>query len=335
MPLLVFNKNGIYCPQADVYLDAWRKVPKCIVTHGHSDHARYGHGRYITHKTNIPIIRHRLGKIDVKGVDWNETFRVNGVKFSLHPAGHIPGSAQVRVEYKGEVWVFTGDYKLQDDGLSLPFEPVKCHTFITECTFGLPAFSWEPQATVFDEINRWWAQNREKGKTSLLFGYSLGKAQRLLKNINQEIGPALVHKTIFDLNKAMANDFDLPDIPLLDTLADKSGLKGSLIIAPPGVQNAAWLRKIGPYTTAAASGWMTFRGARRRRALDKGFVLSDHADWEDLLTAVNQTGCERVIATHGYTEIFSRYLREELGLDASTEATAYEAETIDNTAETA
>lgn len=331
MPLLVFNKNGIYCPQADVYLDAWRKVPKCIVTHGHSDHARYGHGQYITHHTNIPIIKHRLGKIQIKGLDWNEPILVNGVKFSLHPAGHIPGSAQVRVEYKGEVWVFTGDYKLQNDGLSKPFEPVKCHTFITECTFGLPAFSWEAQKTVFDEINSWWKQNRENGVTSLLFGYSLGKAQRLLKNVDHEIGPIFAHKTIHDLNMAMANDFDLPTIPLLDTSADKATLSGSLIVAPPGVQNANWLRKIGPMTTAAASGWMTFRGARRRRALDKGFVLSDHADWEDLLTAVAETGCERVIATHGYTEIFSRYLREELGLDASTEATAYEAETIDTT----
>lgn len=334
MSLLVFNKNGIYCPAADVYLDAWRKVPKCIVTHGHSDHARYGHGQYITHKTNVPIIKHRLGKIKVRGVDWGQNFKVNGVQFSLHPAGHIPGSAQVRVEHRGEVWVFTGDYKLQNDGLSVPFEPVKCHTFITECTFGLPAFSWESQQTVFDEIDRWWARNLEEGVTSLLFGYSLGKAQRLLKNIDHNQGPVFVHKTIHDLNQAMAAHFELPNVPLLDTTVDKSALKGSLIIAPPGVQNAAWLRKIGPYTTAAASGWMTFRGARRRRALDKGFVLSDHADWEDLLTAVKDTGCERVIATHGYTEIFSRYLREELGLDASTEATAYEAETIDTVSET-
>lgn len=334
MPLLVFNKNGIYCPQADVYLDAWRKVPKCIVTHSHADHACRGHGRYITHKTNVPILQHRLGKLQVSGKDWGETFSVNGVKFSLHPAGHIPGSAQVRVEHKGEVWVFTGDYKLQNDGLSQPFEAVKCHTFITECTFGLPAFSWEPQTTVFQEINRWWQQNKSEGRTSLLFGYSLGKAQRLLKNIDHDLGPVLVHKTIHDLNKAMAADFNLPEITCLDPALGKEELAGSLIIAPPGVQNANWLGKIGPYTTAAASGWMTFRGARRRRALDKGFVLSDHADFEDLLTAVGQTGCENVIATHGYTEIFSRYLREELGLNATTEATAYEAETVDSITET-
>ena len=273
--------------------------------------------------------------MQVKGLEWNETLLVNGVKFSLHPAGHIPGSAQVRVAYQGEVWVFTGDYKLQDDGLSTPFEPIKCHTFISECTFGLPAFSWEPQKEVFNEINQWWAQNKANGVTSLLFGYSLGKAQRLLKNVNPDIGQIYVHKTIYDLNKAMAADFDLPEFTLLDTAMDKAVLKGSLIVAPPGVQNAAWIRKIGPQTTAAASGWMTFRGARRRRALDKGFVLSDHADWEELLTAVKATGCEQVIATHGYTDIFSRYLREELGLDAKTEATAYEAETIDETQETA
>ena len=173
-PLLVFNDKGIYCEKADVYIDAWRPVDKCIITHGHADHSRWGHKQYITHTNNVPIIKHRLGEISVTGKAWGETFTINGVKFSLHPAGHIMASAQVRVEFKGEVWVFTGDFKTEDDGLAEIYEPVKCHTFITECTFGLPAFKWEPHEEVFKDINEWWATNKSEGRTSILFGYSLG-----------------------------------------------------------------------------------------------------------------------------------------------------------------
>ena len=187
-PLLQFNDKGIYCAQANVYIDPWRPVKNAIITHGHADHSRWGHQKYITHHTNVPIIKHRLGAISVTGKNWNETFVVNNVKFSLHPAGHIIGSSQVRVEYKGEVWVFTGDYKTEDDGIAIPYEVVKCHTFITECTFGLPVFKWTPQTEVMDSINRWWSDNKAEGKTSILFGYSLGKAQRLLKYLDTNIG---------------------------------------------------------------------------------------------------------------------------------------------------
>jgi len=159
-PLLVFNQNGIYCAVADVYLDPWRKVNKAIISHGHADHSRWGNKKYITHHDNIPIMKHRLGEIDVMGKAYGESFTINTVKFSLHPAGHVIGSSQIRVEHKGEVWVFTGDYKDEADGVSAPYEPVKCHTFITECTFGLPAFKWKPQAEVMSDINQWWAENQ-------------------------------------------------------------------------------------------------------------------------------------------------------------------------------
>lgn len=325
-PLLVFNDKGIYCQQADVYIDAWRPVQKCIVTHGHADHSRWGHKQYITHRNNVPIIKHRLGDITVNGKNWGERFAVNGVTFSLHPAGHITASSQVRVEYQGEVWVFTGDFKTEDDGLAEPFQPIKCHTFITECTFGLPAFKWEPQATVFNDINSWWAQNQSEGKTSVLFGYSLGKAQRLLKHLDTSIGKIFTHGAVENMTEVLRQQYELPQTIRVTRETTKDEIKGHMVVAPPSAHGATWIRKMVPFVTASASGWMTFRGARRRRAIDRGFVLSDHADWDGLIDTIKATGCEKVIATHGYTDIFSRHLREELGYDARTEETQYEGE---------
>ncbi len=332
-PLLAFTDRGIYCAQADVYLDPWKPVKKAIITHGHADHSRYGHEQYITHPSNIPIIRHRLGDIRVRGVAWGETFRVNGVQFSLHPAGHIIGSSQVRVEYQGEVWVFSGDYKLEDDGLAVPYEPVRCHTFITECTFGLPAFKWLPQEEVFRQIHEWWATNQQEGKTSVLFGYSLGKAQRLLKHLDLNLGTIYTHGAIENMNEVVREVADLPPTTRITRETTKEELRGNLVLAPPSAHGSPWIRKMVPFVTASASGWMTFRGARRRRAVDRGFVLSDHCDWQGLLQAIGETGAEKVICTHGYTEIFSRYLREQ-GYDARTEKTQYEGELAELNTET-
>ncbi|WP_343586390.1 ligase-associated DNA damage response exonuclease [Flavobacterium sp.] len=327
-PLLQFNDKGIYCQEADVYLDPWRPVKNAIITHGHSDHARWGHKNYITHYSNIPIIKYRLGEINVSGKDWNETFIINGVKFSFHPAGHIIGSAQIRVEYKGEIWVFTGDYKTEDDGISVPYEVVKCHSFITECTFGLPAFKWEPQADVMTDINNWWAENRAEGKTSILFGYSLGKAQRLLKNLDPSIGQIYTHGAIENMTNIVRPQIDLPQTTRITLETKKEDLLGNIVIAPPSAHGSTWIRRMTPFATGTASGWMAFRGARRRRAVDRGFVLSDHCDWTGLLESIKATGAERVICTHGYSDIFSRYLKE-LGYDARTANTQYEGETND------
>ena len=322
-PLLQFNENGIYCAAAKVYLDPWRKVEKAIISHGHADHSRFGHKKYITHHTNVPIIKHRLGDINVTGKTYGESFTINNVKFSLHPAGHIIGSSQIRVEHKGEVWVFTGDYKTEDDGLAVPYEPVKCHTFITECTFGLPAFKWVPQAQVIQDINEWWSENQSEGKTSVLFGYSLGKAQRLIKHLNTNIGKIYTHGAVENMNEVVRTLVDLPSTHRVTKETKKEELKGNMIVAPPSAHGSPWLRKMVPYVTASASGWMTFRGARRRRAIDKGFVLSDHCDWQSLLHSIKETEAEKIICTHGYTEIFSRFLREQ-GYDARTESTQYE-----------
>ena len=324
-PLLVFNDKGIYCEAADVYLDPWKPVDKAIISHGHADHSRWGHKKYITHHNNVPIIKHRLGDITVSSKSYNESFVINNVRFSLHPAGHIIGSSQIRVEHQGEVWVFTGDYKTENDGISVPYAPISCHTLITECTFGLPAFSWTPQQQVFEDINTWWAENKAEEKTSILFGYSLGKAQRLLKYLNPEIGHIYTHAAIENMTTILRPIVDFPETHLITKATKKEELLGNIVLAPPSAHGSPWIRKMVPYVTATASGWMTFRGARRRRAIDKGFVLSDHCDWQGLLSAIKASGAEKVICTHGYTDIFSRYLRE-LGYDARTEKTQYEGE---------
>ena len=321
-PLLIFNDKGIYCTAADVYVDPWLPVDKAIITHGHADHSRWGHKQYITHHTNVPIITHRLGEISVTGKGYNETFVINNVKFSFHPAGHIIGSSQLRVEHQGEVWVFTGDYKTEDDGISVPYEVVKCHTFITECTFGLPAFKWTPQAEVMRNINEWWANNRAEGKTSVLFGYSLGKAQRLLKYLDPSIGTIHTHGAIEKMTAVVRQLVDFPETHLITRETKKEELLGNIVLAPPSAHGSPWIRKMVPYVTGSASGWMAFRGARRRRAIDKGFVLSDHCDWDGLLESISATGAEKIICTHGYTDIFSKYLRQ-MGYDARTERTQY------------
>jgi putative mRNA 3-end processing factor len=323
--LLTFNSKGIYCPQAQVYLDPWQPVERAIITHGHSDHARYGHRHYLTHHSNIPILRHRLGDIHIEGVDWGKQFFINGVSFSLHPAGHILGSSQVRVEYQGEVWVFTGDYKDEPDGVCTPYESIKCHTMITECTFGIPAFKWKPQEHVFAEINSWWHQNQAEGKTSILFGYTLGKAQRILKYLDPSIGRIYTHGSVENMTKVLRSQTDLPQTQLVTREIPSHELRGSIVVAPPSAHGSPWIRRFVPFETGTCSGWMAFRGARARRATDKGFVLSDHCDWQGLLKSIKASGASRVICTHGYTDIFSKYLRE-IGYDASVENTVFEGE---------
>ena len=324
--LLVFNDRGIYCEQADVYIDAWKPVHKVIITHGHADHARPDHRFYITHELNAPIIKHRLGAINVTTVQWGESFTINGVRFSLHPAGHIIGSSQVRVEYRGEVWVFTGDFKREDDGLTTPFELVKCHTMITECTFGLPVFKWKPQAEVTTEINEWWRQNQAEDKTSVIFSYTLGKAQRIMTLLDPSLGKIYTHGAVQNMNEVLHPIVQLPETIRITSETKKESLRGQVVIAPPSAHGSTWIRRLTPFVTASASGWMAFRGARRRRAIDKGFVISDHADWDGLLDTIRSSGATRVICTHGYTDLFARYLRD-IGYDASTEKTAYEGET--------
>jgi len=306
--LLTFTPNGIYCPAGDFYIDPWRPVDRALITHGHADHSRPGMGHYLATNTAAPVMRHRLGDISLDTVKFGETLTRNGVTISFHPAGHVPGSAQIRLEHRGQVWVSSGDYKTVDDGLSEPFEPVPCHAFITESTFGLPVFNWTPQQVLAGQINDWWARNAANGAFSLLACYALGKAQRLLRTVDPNIGPILTHGAIENTNQVLrAQGIDLPDTTLVAPDLDV---------------------KASPASTAFASGWMALRGVRRRRAADRGFILSDHADWAGLNDAVAATGAERVFVTHGYTSVFSRWLSER-GYDAHIVQTEFDGEAQD------
>lgn len=330
---LEVNGNGIYCPQADVYIDPWKGVGKALITHAHSDHARPGSRHYLAHQDSEAILRLRLGQdIRLQTTAYGERHEINGVRISFHPAGHITGSAQIRLEYKGEIWVVSGDYKTETDTSCTPFEPIRCHTFITESTFGLPVYKWRPQQEIFNEINSWWRQNAAEGKASLLCAYALGKAQRLMTGIDTSIGNILLHGAVDNVNAALQqNGLQLPPAQRITGDTPKSVYPGSLIIAPPSALNTPWMRKLKPLNTALASGWMAVRGNKRRRAVDRGFPLSDHADWVGLNRAVQATGCEQVLVTHGFTAPFSKWLREQ-GYQSAEVNTLYN-EALEETAE--
>ena len=311
-PVLRFTDRGIYCPAGDFYIDPWRPVDRALITHGHADHARPGHARYLATKAAAPVLRHRLGEITLDTISYGEPRVIGGATVSFHPAGHVPGSAQIRVEVGGEVWVASGDYKLEQDGLSEPFEPVRCHSFITECTFGLPVFAWDPQAQVAAELNAWWTDSIANGRTPVLGAYSLGKAQRLLSMLDPEIGPILTHGAVETTTQVLRGQgYDLPQTHHVTPDLDMKAHPGALVLAPPAALGSDWMRRFGLVSTGFASGWMRMRGVRRRRASDRGFVISDHADWPALNRAIAETGAENIYATHGYTEIFARWLRED------------------------
>ncbi|MFN3869149.1 MAG: ligase-associated DNA damage response exonuclease [Hyphomicrobiaceae bacterium] len=325
--MIEFTDKGLYCPAADVYIDPWRPVDRALITHGHSDHARFGHAAYLATESAAPVIRHRLGDISIETVRFGEVRHVGGVAISFHPAGHIPGSAQIRLEKGGEIWVVSGDYKLEPDRVCEPFEPIRCHSFITECTFGLPVFRWQRQADVMNGVNAWWRECRDTGRVAALGAYSLGKAQRIIVNLDCSIGPIFTHGAVEGVNEVLrAQGLALPPTRRVVPGMSKADFAGGIVIAPPSALAGTWLGRFGDVSTAFASGWMAVRGIRRRRGVDRGFVISDHVDWPDLNAAVRLTGAERIFVTHGYTSVFQRHLAEQ-GYDAHVVSTEYEGET--------
>lgn len=326
--LLQVTERGLYCAVGDFYIDPWQPVTRAVITHAHADHARPGSKRYLTTPTGAELLRLRVGPVPrILAQPFGEAIDLNGVQLSLHPAGHLLGSAQVRVEYRGEVWVVSGDYKTEADVTCEPFELVPCHTFITESTFGLPIYRWRPQEQIFGEINQWWRQNQDQGRTSILFGYALGKAQRLLAGVDGTTGPILIHGAVHrfvELYRRAGISLPQTHYATNETALLRRGQ--ALVIAPPSAAaSPGWLRKFGPSSLAFASGWMQIRGARRRRAVDRGFVLSDHADWDGLLNTIRATGAHRIGVTHGYTGTLVRYLNEQ-GYEAFVMPTRFEGE---------
>ena len=332
--LLTFTARGTFCPDGDFFIDPLTPVERAIITHGHSDHARAGHQSYLCHSLTAPVLRLRLGSgIHVQPVEYGEKITFGNLTVSLHPAGHIPGSAQIRIERAGEVWVAAGDYKLHPDGVSTPFEPIRCHAFITESTFGLPVYRWPSPFDTKSEINTWWSENRATGKTSVLTGYSLGKAQRLLSLLDLSIGPVFVHSAIAQVSGAFREQgLPLPEAPVW-TNAAKQELRGAMVLLPPGAATPGTLRKLAPISIAHASGWMAIRGNKRRLALDRGFIVSDHADWSELNQAIAATGADRIFVTHGQIVPLTRWLNER-GYQASAVPTRFENRTRSESGET-
>jgi putative mRNA 3-end processing factor len=325
--LITLEAAGLYCAPGDFYVDPWRPVERAVITHAHGDHASYGHRHYLVAQPGEYVTRRRVGsEASIEAVSYGEPVTISGVRVSLHPAGHVLGSAQVRLEYGGEVWVVSGDYKLNPDPTCAPFEPIACDTFITESTFGLPIYRWRDPLDVFADVNRWWTENATAGRASVVYAYALGKAQRLIANVDPSIGPIYTHGAVEVLNEAYrASGVPLPPTRRVSDMPRGHDFSGALIVAPPSAQSTPWLRRFGDYADAFASGWMQIRGVRRRRAVDRGFALSDHADWPSLLQAVSATGAQRVFVTHGYSEPLVRWLCER-GMDARTLVTRFTGE---------
>lgn len=312
MSLLEITENGLYCQRGDFHIDPWKRVDLAVTTHAHSDHARAGSQHYLTAVPGRGVLQERLGaKARIEAIPYGVRVNRNGVAISLHPAGHILGSSQVRVESRGEVWVVSGDYKVEADPTCTPFEPVRCDVFVTESTFGLPVYRWRPQAEIFGEINRWWQANQVAGRTSFLVAYSLGKAQRLLAGVDASLGPIFVHSAITKLlPHYAAARVRLPEVQPDDSRSVSAAAGHGLVIAPASADGTPWLRRFGETSKAFASGWMLIRSARKRQAPDRGFVLSDHADWPGIVSAIRATGAERVLVTHGSADALVRWLRE-------------------------
>lgn len=321
MALITLTAQGLYCPAGGFHIDPWRPVPYAVITHAHADHARPGSEHYLTTPQGKAVLATRMqADAEIETVAYGKPITFGGVRISLHPAGHLLGSAQVRVEHEGEVWVISGDYKRQEDPTCESFEPVKCHTFITESTFGLPVYRWPDAKETAESINAWWRQNAEADRTSLIYAYSLGKAQRILALLDPEAipggGPILVHGSIEKMVDAYREaGVVLPPVIHADADAAKRHRGRAVVLAPPSANGTTWVRKFAPFASAFVSGWMRVRGTRRWRAVDRGFVMSDHVDWPGLMQTIEETQAQRIGVTHGYSDAVVKYLQSQ-GRDA-------------------
>ena len=325
--MLTETPAGLYCEAGDFFIDPWGAAPRALITHAHGDHARPGSQAYLCAAACAPLLVRRLDPAPIQTVAYGERLTLGSVTVSFHPAGHVLGSAQIRIEGPDGVWVVSGDYKRAADPTCAPFEPLRCDVFVTESTFALPVYHWDPTAAVVADLLGWWQENTDRGLTSVVFCYTIGKAQRLLAELAAVTDrPVLVHgmlQAAIDAYRA-AGVRMLPTQPLLERPRGTS-LAGDLVLAPLSARGTPWMRRLGPLSDALASGLMRVRGVRRQRAYDRGFALSDHADWPALLGTIEETGAARVLATHGHAETLARYLREQ-GRDAGVLRTAWEGE---------
>lgn len=331
LDLVAPSEQGLACPDGGFTIDPWRPVERAVITHAHADHAVDGCGAYLCAAEGEAILRERLGAdARIEAIAYGERRTLGGVSLSLHPAGHVLGSAQVRLESHGRVWVVSGDYKTEPDGTCAPLEPLACHVFVSESTFGLPIYRWRPQSEVLAEIAEWWRENQARRRTSVLLAYALGKSQRILAGLDLSLGPVFAHGAVLRFVEAYRRaGVALPAVAHATAEAVRAERGRALVLAPPSALGGPWLRKLGPASTAFASGWMRLRGTRRRKSVDRGFALSDHADWDGLNATIRATGAADVRLTHGSTAPMARWLRER-GLDASEMPTLYEGESVED-----
>jgi putative mRNA 3-end processing factor len=310
--LVRLTDNGLFCEIGGFHIDPGKAVDKAVITHAHSDHARPGSRSYLTVKQGELLLKQRFGaRINLQTVNYAEQINLNGVKVSFHPAGHILGSSQIRIEYKDEVWVISGDYKIEKDLTCEKFEPLKCNTFITESTFGLPIFIWSSQIEIFDDINSWWRKNKDSGITSVIFCYALGKAQRIISGLDSTIGTIYTHNAVGIINQCYRNSgINLPETINISEVIREDFIPGSVIIAPPSADLTQWTDKFRNFSSSFVSGWMQIRKNRKRISFDRGFSLSDHADWEGLLQVIKESGADNILITHGYSSSLAKWLCE-------------------------
>jgi putative mRNA 3-end processing factor len=324
--MLTETPAGLYCGAGAFHIDPWAPVERALITHAHGDHARAGSRAYLCAAPSVAPLRHRLGaEASIESLPYGERKATGAVQVSFHPAGHVLGSAQVRLEGPEGVWVVTGDYKRAADPTCAAFEPVRCDTFVTESTFGLPLYRWDPAIRVIEEILDWWNANGDAGRASVLFCYTLGKAQRILAELaGLTDRAALAHGMMLGMIEVY-KEAGVAMLPV-GAATDRprgSSFAGELVLAPLSARGTPWMRRFGDHSDAFASGLMRVRGVRRQRGFDRGFVLSDHADWPALLDTIAETGASRVLATHGHAEPLARYLRDR-GMDAGVIRTAWE-----------
>jgi putative mRNA 3-end processing factor len=329
-PLVERTDRGLYCAPGDFYVDPWQPVERAVITHAHGDHLRPGSKSYLCSREGLALARMRAGKeATLEAVAYGEPVRMGEVTVSLHPAGHIPGSSQVRIEHRGEVWVISGDYKTASDPTCTQFELVPCDTFITECTFGLPIYRWRPEGEVVEELHDWWRANAAAGRASIVFAYAVGKAQRVLASLEPEVGPIFTHGAVERVTRVYRSmGLPLPPTTYAEPAGRGRDWAGALVLAPPMANGTPWMRRFGDAASAFVSGWMRIRGTRRRRSVDRGFVISDHVDWTALTDTIAATGAERVVATHGYVDVVARWCRDR-GLEADVYPTHWEGERDD------
>ncbi|QEG23033.1 ligase-associated DNA damage response exonuclease [Mariniblastus fucicola] len=333
--LLTVTPKGLYCQTGNFYVDPWRPVDRALITHAHADHARWGSKKYLAAASSRHALRIRMGdKADLEFQPFGKPVTIGGVRVTFYPAGHILGSAQIKIEKDGYSTVVSGDYKRTNDPTCQPFEPVRCNTFVTESTFGLPIYRWPDPQNVFDQINEWWRNNQQSGTASMLLAYSLGKAQRLLAGVDASIGPIYTHGAVHKLNAGYeASGIALPATTYVGDVDPKeTDWSRALIVAPPAAAGTRWAQRFGKLSVGMASGWMQIRGTRRRRSMDRGFILSDHVDWSSLLQTIRETEAENVWVTHGYSSIVARHL-ETMGLNASVIETEFEGEQLIETSD--